>query len=406
MSQVMFSSKIFSSKRQIAALLTATLMTLPLSGCITFESDEPRDVMPLGQTSFSQYVSETTDWIRAHRRFVTQNHDLELSYQVPFEIKPIKPNGKGVLMIHGFTDSPHNFIDIARYLADRGFLVRAVVLPGHGTKPEDMLEVNFKDWDRLIDEQSRIMAKDVAEVYLAGFSTGANLAVHEAYENTKIDGLILISPALSVRTSLVHFVPLASLFMDWMRTPEEASGGMTAFRYRTAPLQALQTFKDSMDSAMGRLSGAPYDKPVLVFMAEHDSIVDTQELLPLMQKQFTSSRSRFVWYGDTLPEGTIASDQRLTVLTDHLPKYKIRSFSHLGLVYSPQNPNFGINGSERFCLRDQDDRLKALCHQGKYVWYGSWSENRDDHPYARLTFNPYFTRQVQMIADAFAPTAR
>lgn len=397
---------LFASVRQVSAASAAVIAAISLSACISFPNHEPRDVMPLGQSSFDQYVTETTDWINEHRRFVTDNHSLELSYQAPFEIKPAKPNGKGVLMIHGFTDSPYNFADIARYLADQGFLVRAVVLPGHGTKPEDMLPVNFKDWDRLIDEQTRILANDVSEVYLAGFSTGANLALHEAYENTKVQGLILISPSLSVRTSLVHFVPFAHLFIDWLRTPEEAAGGTTPFRYRTAPLQALETFKDSMDSAMIRVSGAPYEKPVLVFMAEHDSIVNTQELLPLMQKQFTSSASRFVWYGDMLPEGTIASDRRLTVLTDYLPKYRIRSFSHLGLVYSPENPNYGIKAKDYFCLRGQDERLLKMCHEGKHVWYGSWNENRDGHPYARLTFNPYFVRQMEIITEALGGSGR
>ena len=136
-------------------------------------------------------------------------------------------------------------------------------------------------------------------------------------------------------------------------------------------------------------------------MAQNDSIVDTQVLLPLMQKQFTNAQSHFVWYGDTLPEGTVASDKRLSVFTDYLPKYKIRSFSHLGLVYAPDNPYYGVNGSERFCLRDQDEKLLQYCREGRYVWYGSWRENRDGHPYARLTFNPYFDYQINLIEQTF-----
>ena len=387
-------------KKPFTFAISAISLSL-LSGCISFGQDAPKEVMPLGQTSFEQYVKETSQWIERNRRFATPDHQVELSHHVPFEIKPVKPNRKRILMIHGFTDSPCNFHDIANRLAERGFLVRAVVLPGHGTKPEDMLNITIDDWDRLVDEQTRILSKDVSEIYLAGFSTGANLAVHEAYENKTVDGLILFSPALSVRTSLVHFVPLVSHFVDWLRSPEEAQGGVTPFRYRTVPMQALNTFKDSMDSAMWRMSTAQYDKPVLVFMAQNDSIVDTQVLLPLMQKQFTNAQSHFVWYGDTLPEGTVASDKRLSVFTDYLPKYKIRSFSHLGLVYAPDNPYYGVNGSERFCLRDQDEKLLQYCREGRYVWYGSWRENRDGHPYARLTFNPYFDYQINLIEQTF-----
>ena len=398
---VLFNKNLIKRNSQMkpSLILVALSVASTLSGCITFANDGSRDIMPLGQKSFNQYVRETTDWIQDHRRFVTGNHQLELSHQVPFEIKPRKPNGKGILMIHGFTDSPYNFVDIAHSLAEKGFLVRTVVLPGHCTKPEDMLSVTIDDWDRLIDEQTRLLAQDVSHVYLAGFSTGANLAVHEAYENRSVDGLILFSPALSVRTNLVYLVPFLSHFIDWIKSPDEVNGGMTPFRYRVAPLQALNTFKLSMDSAKGRLIDSPYEKPVIVFMAENDSIVNTQELLPLMQRQFNNAKSHFVWYGDTLPQGTIASDKRLTVLTDHLPKYKIRSFSHLGIVYSPDNPYYGINGSERFCLKDQDEQLIQYCHENRYVWYGSWNENRDGHPYARLTFNPYFNSQIDLIVS-------
>lgn len=392
-----FSKKVFTKKA--LGLLAGISVLASLAGCITFPHNGVREVMPLGQSTFSEYVAQTTDWINTHRRFVTNDRLTELSHQVPFEIRPAVPNGKGILMIHGFTDSPYNFSDIAQHLANKGYLVRAVILPGHGTKPEDMMHITFKDWDQMIDEQTRIMAREVSELYLAGFSTGANMAVHEAYENTQVDGLILFSPALSVRTNLVHFVPLISLFIDWVRTPAEAGGGITPFRYRTAPMQGYSTFISSMNSAMNRMKDQVYRKPVLVFMTEHDSIVNTQELLPLMQRQFASPRSRFVWYGDVLPEGTTASDYRLTVLSDYLPQYRIRSFSHLGIVYSPDNPYYGMNGTERFCLRGQDEEKRNQCHAGTNLWYGSWNENRDNHPYARLTFNPYFDRQIDLIVN-------
>ena len=118
-------------KKPFTFAISAISLSL-LSGCISFGQDAPKEVMPLGQSSFEQYVKETSQWIERNRRFATPDHQVELSHQVPFEIKPVKPNGKGILMIHGFTDSPYNFHDIANRLAERGFLVRAVVLPGHG----------------------------------------------------------------------------------------------------------------------------------------------------------------------------------------------------------------------------------------------------------------------------------
>ncbi|MDY2900277.1 MAG: alpha/beta hydrolase, partial [Candidatus Aphodousia sp.] len=93
----------------------------------------------------------------------------------------------------------------------------------------------------------------------------------------------------------------------------------------------------------------------------------------------------------------VASDKRLTVLTDFLPQYRIRSFSHLGIMFSPDNPWYGSQGKQRYCLRGQSEAMRNYCHTGKSVWYGSWREDRDGHPYARLTFNPYFEQQNALI---------
>ena len=386
------------AKRLVLSLL-ATGLALA-AGCTAVHSSPAADrIMPLGQTSFEQYVRETTDWIAKHRHFVTENPAEELAFQLPFEIRPAHPNGKGILLIHGFTDSPFNFRDLGEYFARHGYLVRAVVLPGHGTKPEDMLYARYEDWKRVVAEQTAILTKEVDEVYLAGFSTGGNLAIHEAYRNEAVDGLLLFSPAPAIRTSLVRLVPLVSLFTDWLKKPDEKTADVMPQRYRNAPLPALQAFAYSMDESYDDVASRPYDKPVLAFLAENDSIADTQKLLALFQKQFTSPDSRFIWYGTQLPESVNASDARITVRTDYLPREHIRSFSHLGLVFSPENPWYGRNGKNRFCLRGQSDENREKCHKGEDLWYGSWREDRDNHPYARLSFNPYFDWQAGVIVN-------
>lgn len=386
-------------KRVLAVASLIASITLSMTGCVAVRAQSDDAVMPLGQKSFEQYASETYEWMAAHRHFVSNNHKQELALHVPFEIKPEKPNGKGVLLIHGFTDSPFNFRDTAKELAEAGFLVRAIVLPGHGTKPADMLAIDYDNWTQVVHEQTELLAKETENTYLAGFSTGGNLAVTEAYRNTEVDGLILFSPALAIRTKLVNLVPLANLFIDWLKEPDEKTADVTLLRYRNAPLPALKAFSDSMNESFELLKNKPYDKPVLVFMTEHDSIVDTQKLLPIFQKQFRSRDTRLVWYGDKLPEDVQPIDARLTTRSDYLPEQHIRSFSHLGIVFSPQNPWYGPNGKIKYCLRSQNEALRLQCENNEEVWYGSWYENRDGHPYARLSFNPYFQWQTQLIIN-------
>ena len=94
-----FSKKVFTKKA--LGLLAGISVLASLAGCITFPHNGVREVMPLGQSTFSEYVAQTTDWINTHRRFVTNDRLTELSHQVPFEIRPAVPNGKGILIISG-----------------------------------------------------------------------------------------------------------------------------------------------------------------------------------------------------------------------------------------------------------------------------------------------------------------
>ncbi len=62
-----------------------------------------------------------------------------MALNAPFEIEPKDPSGKAILLVHGLSDSPYSFVDVANKLADQGFLVRVPLLPGHGAKPSDLM---------------------------------------------------------------------------------------------------------------------------------------------------------------------------------------------------------------------------------------------------------------------------
>ena len=52
----------------------------------------------------------------------------------------------GVLLCHGFTGSPQSLRPWAEYLAERGLTVALPLLPGHGTRWEDMQLTGWQDW--------------------------------------------------------------------------------------------------------------------------------------------------------------------------------------------------------------------------------------------------------------------
>ena len=52
----------------------------------------------------------------------------------------------GILLVHGFTATPAEVRLLAKILHERGFTVAGPLLPGHGTKPEDLNRVRWQDW--------------------------------------------------------------------------------------------------------------------------------------------------------------------------------------------------------------------------------------------------------------------
>src|SRR4029079_10175094 len=56
-------------------------------------------------------------------------------------------NGQhGAVVLHGFTGNPASMRGVAEALADAGFHVELPLLPGHGTRVEDMLATRWADW--------------------------------------------------------------------------------------------------------------------------------------------------------------------------------------------------------------------------------------------------------------------
>ncbi len=378
-------------KNKLIQVCSACWLVVFISGCAHHEFRQA----PEGQKSFAEYVEQTRQWIAENRHFATEDHQQEINRHTPFELRPPYPTDKGILLIHGLGDSPWSFHDIAPQLAAQGYLVRTVLLPGHGTKPADMIGVTGQDWYTAVQEQIQLLKKEVPHVWLGGFSTGGNIAVTEASKDKDIKGVVLFSPAVKIRTKLVELVPIADVFMTWLIKPDDKTQGVTPFKYSIVPMDALYAFKQTMDDADKALSENKFDKPSIVMLSEKDSIVNTQALLPLFDKQYTNKDSRIIWYGNK-PAGKKLSG-RVLQKTAFLPELRIESFSHMSLPFSPKNEWYGKDGKYRYCVIRSQKGYYELCEKAPVVWYGAYGTKDGDKVFARLTYNPYFFEQAKEI---------
>jgi esterase/lipase len=305
-----------------------------------------------------------------------------------------------VLLIHGLGDSPWSFQDIGEQLAAQGFLVRTVLLAGHGTRPEDMLHVRLEDWRQTVQAQTRALQREVDHVYLGGFSTGANLALTQAYEDTAVAGLLLFSPAFEASNPFDWLTPWIGWVRPWLLQPNPAHALQNEVRYALVPTNGFAQFYRSSRTVRQALAGATYDKPVLMVVAEHDSLIDTTYVARSFATRFTHPASRLIWYGT--PPAAAHGDPRVLARPDRLPDWRISQFSHMGVLFALDNPLYGPRGRLRICMNGQNDSATAACEQGTPVWFSDWGYQEDGKVHARLTFNPYFDWQTTVMAQVLS----
>ncbi|KRV50101.1 carboxylesterase [Wenjunlia vitaminophila] len=115
----------------------------------------------------------------------------------------------GVVLSHGFTGSPQSMRPWAEYLAERGFTVSAPLLPGHGTRWQDMQTTGWQDWYAEVDRAVRTLSQRCRQVFLCGLSMGGALVLHAAAQHgTAVDGLVLVNPSVRADQKLIAAVPV------------------------------------------------------------------------------------------------------------------------------------------------------------------------------------------------------
>jgi len=112
-----------------------------------------------------------------------------------------KKNGHiGVVLVHGFTGSPAAMRPWAEFLNARGYSVRVPLLPGHGTKPADLNEVEWPEWPAKVKAEIAELQKHCSQVFVAGLSMGGGTTLHIAAKlGDQLSGIILVNPMIHVR---------------------------------------------------------------------------------------------------------------------------------------------------------------------------------------------------------------
>ena len=200
-----------------------------------------------------------------------------MSPSSPADVKPASfPNGPtGVLVLHGFTGSPQSLRPLALRFAEAGHSVELPVLPGHGTKIEDMVPTRFDDWYRAASAAYTELAGRCDRVVVAGLSMGGTLATILAIEHEPA-GLIAINPQITPPPDSVIEV-IQGLVEEGVATIPAIGGDIAKenteeLAYAATPVAALMSFIERCQTLGDELSRVTC--PVLLFTSPQDHVVD------------------------------------------------------------------------------------------------------------------------------------
>ena len=371
------------------ALISAVAL---LSACSQSKTDPnyvaSASLPSYSQDNFQQYINETKQWLSQHRVFKTDNIEKELQANAPFELIPENQNGDAVLLVHGLGDSPYSFMDVAQHLVAQGYLVRTILLPGHGSKVGDLMLPTLKDWQNVVSYHVALLKPKANKLWLGGYSTGANLVTSEALNDDGIEGLLLFSPAFKPESAVVKWAKAASYLMTWAdRDPET-----NYTRYNSLPMNGAAVYYDTVKVVQHDLKNTTYNKPVFMMISEGDSVIDTQFPTSVFQKQFINKNNQLIWQGER-----DLSIEKTTRFSMYRPDLQIVNGSHMGLLFSPNNAEYGQQAAIRICNNGQSKEQEKACEQGADVWFSSYGSREEGKTLARLTYNPYFEQSMEKL---------
>ncbi|MGO3153593.1 MAG: alpha/beta hydrolase [Galactobacter sp.] len=184
----------------------------------------------------------------------------------------VEPTGTGVLVIHGFTSTPGSVRPWAQACNEAGHSVSTPLLPGHGTRWEDLIETPAEAWLEAVEDAYDALASTVDRVAVCGLSMGGALALHLAAVRRPV-AVYLVNPALTPHPFAMRLTPA----LKYMRRSVAGIGGDVARpgsaepTYERTPLAAVAQLGRLQRQVRGELPGIA--APVTLFRSDVDHVV-------------------------------------------------------------------------------------------------------------------------------------
>ena len=217
----------------------------------------------------------------------------------------------GVVVLHGFTGCPQSMRPWAQALADAGHTVRLPLLPGHGTRWQDLNRTTWPQWygaarDAFSELRSRCRA-----FFADGLSMGGALALRLAEERgDDLAGLVIVNPYIDSKNQS-RLLPVLPLIRRVVPSIPGVVGdikkpGQVELGYDKVPLQAfgsLQAFHTMVRADLARVT-----QPLLLMYSAVDHVVPTATNAAIIRGRVSSKDYSEIVLQDSYHVATLDND--------------------------------------------------------------------------------------------------
>jgi carboxylesterase len=199
----------------------------------------------------------------------------------------------GVVLVHGFTGSSASMRPWGEFLHAKGYSVRVPLLPGHGTKVEDLNNTKWQEWPAKVTFELSELQKTCDTVFLVGLSMGGGTVLNVAASNNeKIAGIILVNPMIYVKgvpVELAFFISrlqkLRTSVGDDIKRP-----GVTEWGYDALPTRGIYQLLKMLRLTRRNLEDVT--APVQLFHSVEDHTLPVANTEIILNEIGSSSKSR------------------------------------------------------------------------------------------------------------------
>jgi carboxylesterase len=181
----------------------------------------------------------------------------------------------GVLLCHGFTGSPQSMRPWGEYLAGENVTVRCPLLPGHGTRWQDMNSTGWPDWYGALEPVLDELTDRCRSVFVFGLSMGGTLSLRLAERHgARIAGLVLVNPSVTTLRKDAKLLPLLSKIVPAMPgiAGDIKKPDTTELAYGRLPLRAAASLSQLW--TLVRDDIGLVEQPLLLMRSSVDHVVE------------------------------------------------------------------------------------------------------------------------------------